>query len=58
MGNTGLRLNIITPLQKFSKGGTTTSDVIRQRYVGLIGLYLFELIIQLFILKKEMRVNT
>ena len=35
MGNTGLMLNIITPLQKFSKGGTTLSDVIRQRFQDL-----------------------
>lgn len=31
----GLMLNIITPLQKFSKGGTTISDVIRQRFYDL-----------------------
>ena len=35
IGNTGLMLNIITPLQKFSKGGTTLSDVVRQRYQDL-----------------------
>lgn len=37
MGNSGLMLNIITPLQKFSKGGTTISDVLRQRYKDLFG---------------------
>ena len=37
MGNSGLMLNIITPLQKFSKGGTTISDVLRQRYQDLFG---------------------
>ena len=35
MGTNGLMLNIITPLQKFSKGGTTLSDVVRQRYQDL-----------------------
>ncbi len=35
LGNSGLMLNIITPLQKFSKGGTTISDVIRQRFLDL-----------------------
>eukprot|EP00095_Tigriopus_kingsejongensis_P011831 maker-scaffold412_size179788-snap-gene-0.19 protein:Tk11831 transcript:maker-scaffold412_size179788-snap-gene-0.19-mRNA-1 annotation:"reverse transcriptase-like protein" len=35
MGNAGLMLNIITPLQKFSKGGTNLSEVIRQRYFDL-----------------------
>jgi hypothetical protein len=35
MGNTGLMLNVITPLQKFSKGGTTISDVVRQRFQDL-----------------------
>ncbi len=35
LGNSGLMLNIITPLQKFSKGGTTISDVIRQRFQDL-----------------------
>ena len=32
MGNRGLMLNVITPLQKFSKGGATISDVIKQRF--------------------------
>ena len=32
MGNRGLMLNVITPLQKFSKGGATISDVLKQRY--------------------------
>jgi hypothetical protein len=36
LGNGGLMLNIITPLQKFSKGGTTLSDVIQQRYQDLL----------------------
>ncbi len=35
MGSTGLMLNVITPLQKFSKGGTTISDVVRQRFQDL-----------------------
>ena len=35
MGSTGLMLNVITPLQKFSKGGTTISDVLRQRFEDL-----------------------
>lgn len=32
MGNRGLMLNVITPLQKFSKGGATISDVLKQRF--------------------------
>ncbi len=32
LGNRGLMLNVITPLQKFSRGGATISDVIRQRF--------------------------
>ena len=35
MGSSGLMLNVITPLQKFSKGGTTISDVLRQRFEDL-----------------------
>ena len=35
MGSAGLMLNVITPLQKFSKGGTTISDVLRQRFEDL-----------------------
>ncbi len=34
MGNTGLMLNIITPLQK-GRGGTTISDALKQRYQDL-----------------------
>ena len=37
LGTSGLMLNIITPLQKFSKGGTTITDVIQQRYLDLYG---------------------
>ena len=37
LGTSGLMLNIITPLQKFSKGGTTITDVIQQRYLDLHG---------------------
>lgn len=32
LGNRGLMLNVITPLQKFSRGGATISDVLRQRF--------------------------
>jgi hypothetical protein len=32
LGNRGLMLNVITPLQKFSKGGATISDVLKQRF--------------------------
>ena len=32
LGPSGLMLNIITPLQKFSKSGTTLTDVLQQRY--------------------------
>ena len=35
LGTSGLMLNIITPLQKFSKGGTTITDVLQQRYLDL-----------------------
>lgn len=35
LGTSGLMLNIITPLQKFSKGGTTITDVLQQRYQDL-----------------------
>ena len=35
LGTTGLMLNIITPLQKFSKGGITLTDVLKQRYQDL-----------------------
>ena len=35
LGNLGLMLNIITPLQKFTKGGITLSDVLKQRYQDL-----------------------
>lgn len=35
LGSSGLMLNVITPLQKFSKGGTTLSDVLQQRFVDL-----------------------
>jgi hypothetical protein len=36
MGSRGLMLNVITPLQKFSKGGATISDVLKQRFQGSI----------------------
>ena len=35
LGTSGLMLNIITPLKKLSKGGTTIIDVIQQRYQDL-----------------------
>lgn len=35
LGTTGLMFNIITPLQKFSKGGITLTDVLKQRYQDL-----------------------
>jgi len=39
LGSDGLRLNIITPLQK-GKGGTNIGDVIGQRFFDLYGLEL------------------
>ena len=35
LGTSGLMLNIITPLKKLSKGGTTINDVVQQRYQDL-----------------------
>ena len=35
LGSSGLMLNIITPLKKLSKGGTTINDVVQQRYQDL-----------------------
>ena len=35
LGTSGLMLNIVTPLKKLSKGGTTISDVLQQRYQDL-----------------------
>lgn len=35
LGPTGLMINIITPLQKFSRGGVTIMDVIQQKYFDL-----------------------
>lgn len=35
LGTAGIMLNVITPLQKFSRGGVTISDVIQQRFLDL-----------------------
>lgn len=35
LGPSGLMLNIITPLQKYSKGGTSITDALLQRYLDL-----------------------
>ncbi len=37
LGSNGLMLNVVTPLQKFSKGGANVSDVIRQRFKDSFG---------------------
>ena len=35
LGSTGVMLNVITPLQKFTKGGITLVDVLWQRFNDL-----------------------
>ena len=35
LGSSGVMLNVITPLQKFTKGGITLVDVLWQRYYDL-----------------------
>ena len=35
LGSSGVMLNVITPLQKFTKGGITLVDVLWQRYRDL-----------------------
>lgn len=57
MGNTGLMLNIITPLQKNSKGGTTIVDVMKQRFFDLnsreLSIESLNQVEEVFIKKKE-----
>jgi hypothetical protein len=59
MGNRGLMLNVITPLQKFSKGGATISDVLKQRFQDTFQREMSsELLIkteEVFTKKKEVR---
>ena len=62
MGNKGLMFNIITPLQKFSKGGTTITDVIKQRFHDLFQRDITnearEQVENVFTKKKEVSLNT
>ena len=61
MGSTGLMLNVITPLQKFSKGGTTILDVVRQRFQDLfqteISQQMLDQLENVYTGKKEVRLN-
>jgi hypothetical protein len=61
MGSTGLMLNIITPLQKFSKGGTTITDVLKQRYEDLFKRDIVQATLNevedVYTKKKEVRVR-
>ena len=38
LGSNGVMLNVITPLQKFTKGGVTLVDVLWQRFNDLFQL--------------------